>query len=399
MLWGWCNESVFSPQRLRTIFVCLLYLSLTFSASAEWLDPLDTPAAPTSKAHQTLLLDITRADESLVAVGAMGNIIYSSDHGNRWHQASVPVSVTLTAVFFADAQTGWSVGHDGVILHTNNGGETWERQFDGFSANQAIIIATKKQKEMAEQALNAAQGAGDQTVIAQKEEAFENALFAYEDAVYDAANDSTKPFLDVWFEDTQTGFAVGAYGMFFKTTNGGQDWVDVSALLGNSERLHLNHIHATDDGALVVVGESGFLARSEDQGDSWRRLPSPYEASLFGLLSQQNTQLLFGLRGHLYRSTDGGIQWQELDVDSEQSLMSGTNTQQGAVLVGNGGAVIFVDHEFKLQKNLVLADRKAIASVIENAQGELVLVGESGIQRLDAQGKPLSQSAVMSEEF
>jgi hypothetical protein len=38
--------------------------------------------------------------------------------GRQWRQASVPVSVTLTAVSFATPQLGWAVGHAGVVLHT-----------------------------------------------------------------------------------------------------------------------------------------------------------------------------------------------------------------------------------------------------------------------------------------
>ena len=34
----------------------------------------------------------------------------------------------LRAVQFVDAKEGWSVGDDGLILHTIDGGQTWERQ-------------------------------------------------------------------------------------------------------------------------------------------------------------------------------------------------------------------------------------------------------------------------------
>src|SRR5262245_34615947 len=34
----------------------------------------------------------------------------------------------LTSVAFVDPQHGWAVGSGGVILHTNDGGATWNRQ-------------------------------------------------------------------------------------------------------------------------------------------------------------------------------------------------------------------------------------------------------------------------------
>ena len=57
----------------------------------------------------------------------------------------MPTSVTLTAVRFADAQHGWAVGHGGVILATQDGGEQWTL-LDPFAAsasdgaaNEAVV--------------------------------------------------------------------------------------------------------------------------------------------------------------------------------------------------------------------------------------------------------------------
>jgi photosystem II stability/assembly factor-like uncharacterized protein len=41
-------------------------------------------------------------------------------------------------VSFADRQNGWAVGFDGVILHTTNGGRTWNLQ-PGPGASVALL--------------------------------------------------------------------------------------------------------------------------------------------------------------------------------------------------------------------------------------------------------------------
>jgi len=61
-------------------------------------------------------------------------VILSDDDGATWHQAKVPVSVTLTAVSFGTPAKGWAVGHSGIVLHTEDGGETWVKQLDGIQA-------------------------------------------------------------------------------------------------------------------------------------------------------------------------------------------------------------------------------------------------------------------------
>src|SRR5213593_4548144 len=42
---------------------------------------------------------------------------------------------TLRAVQFIDADEGWAVGDEGLILHTINGGQNWERQATGARAS------------------------------------------------------------------------------------------------------------------------------------------------------------------------------------------------------------------------------------------------------------------------
>ena len=42
------------------------------------------------------------------------------------------------------------------------------------------------------------------------------------------APEDERPFLDIWFRDAQHGYAVGAYGLFMETSDGGASWTDVS---------------------------------------------------------------------------------------------------------------------------------------------------------------------------
>ena len=57
----------------------------------------------------------------------------------------MPVSADLTALHFANAQQGWAVGHEGVVLHTPDGGASWTLQLDGRRAN-ALVLARRERK-------------------------------------------------------------------------------------------------------------------------------------------------------------------------------------------------------------------------------------------------------------
>ena len=55
-------------------------------------------------------------------------MLKTTDGGDTWTPQNPGVTVTLRAVFFVDAQTGWTAGEQGVVLHTTDGGDTWVRQ-------------------------------------------------------------------------------------------------------------------------------------------------------------------------------------------------------------------------------------------------------------------------------
>ena len=49
------------------------------------------------------------------------------DDGATWEDRSLGKDITLNAVTFVDEKEGWIVGEFGTILHTSDGGETWQR--------------------------------------------------------------------------------------------------------------------------------------------------------------------------------------------------------------------------------------------------------------------------------
>lgn len=362
-------------------------------ANAEWQDPLETPAIPTLKAHKKLLLDVTSAGDRLVAVGERGHVIFSDDDGYTWVQGQVPVITTLTSVYFVNPNTGWAVGHDAVVLKTEDAGKTWSKQFDGFRANEMVLAQAKALKAELESELSKSKVMGGSSRISEAEAKLENATFALEDAQYDYDDRSTKPLLDVWFKNTNEGFVVGAYGMVFKTIDGGNTWKDWSRNVENPDRFHINSIASVDTQRLMMAGEAGLLLRSSDGGDSWEKMFSPYEGSFFGLqsLTSQGIQVAYGLRGNLARTDNFGSTWRLVDTGTTQTLLGGED-RRGRVLyvVGNGGAFTKgIDFARKWEAS-VREGRSSAAAIIESNSGHFVVVGENGVELLSKAGEPLS---------
>ncbi|MDB6083610.1 MAG: glycosyl hydrolase, partial [Gammaproteobacteria bacterium] len=98
------------------------------------------PAEHVAAANQEMMLSAALAGKRIVAVGNRGVVLLSDDDGKTYRQArTVPVSTSLTGVWFADAQVGWAVGHWGAILKTSDGGETWNIQRSDITVDQPLF--------------------------------------------------------------------------------------------------------------------------------------------------------------------------------------------------------------------------------------------------------------------
>jgi len=277
--------------------VMMLVISTSAFATSHLSGRLDTPSKVYANVSNSLFVSIERVGGRLLSVGERGLIAYSDDQGKTWVQAKVPVSNALTALHFIDSKKGWAVGHGGVILHSKNGGQTWVKQFDGNLANQLILEKIKQKIGALKQAYDTADELAQEDLLYE----IEDAEFSLSDAEFDMKMGPANPFLDVWFENDQIGYVIGAYGFFFITHDGGETWTYAADRLDNIDRYHLNAIQKIKDGALVIAGEAGTLFASFDQGVSWETLYGPYQGSFFGIQPTQNAGevLIYGLRGNI----------------------------------------------------------------------------------------------------
>lgn len=374
----------------KTLGVACLGVSMAMSAPSVFAlaDIIETPSRPTLLAAEHLLNDADRAGERIVAAGERGHIIFSEDGGETWVQGQVPVSVTLTGVDFGTDTHGWAVGHSGVILHSSDAGVSWELQLTGIEAAELTIESRQEQIEEMEQEIEEA----PEEEKADLEWALDDLFFSIENLESDLEIGPVNPLLDVWFENANHGFVVGAYGMILRTTDGGETWQDWSPNIDNPTGFHLNGITQITGGALVIVGEAGQIFVSVDDGDSWEKRESPYEGSLFGAIGtgQVNEILAFGLRGNMFLSTDLGKNWKVVPNEAGATLNNGVVADDGRItLVGNGGTVLMSTNGGESFRPYSRDDREGVMDVVPLSGTNLLIVGEGGVKFTDARGKSL----------
>lgn len=317
---------------------------------------LRTPAPASAKALGAATLAVVRAGDRLVAAGERGTVLLSDDGGASWRQAQVPVQVSLTALHFVDARTGWAAGHLGTILKTDDGGEHWQLQLDGVRAAERIAEALVQGDERARKL-----------------------------ARQIAEEGPDKPFFDIEFLDAQRGFAVGAYNLAFTTADGGRTWTPLTPRLPNPRSLHLYAVRA-QQGRLFIAGEQGLLLRSDDGGASFVALASPYKGSFFGLLAAKSgTLIAYGLRGRVFRSTDLGASWQPVEAGVPVSISAATEVEPGvlALLTQTGELLKSRDDGLSFSRGGPGAAVPA-AGLAAAADGRIVVASLRGMRRIAA---------------
>jgi photosystem II stability/assembly factor-like uncharacterized protein len=325
----------------------VLSLILPFCLAAQ-----DVESFHANLASKSLLLDIDSTGNQLVVVGERGHILRSAD-GDVWQQVVVPSMATLTAVCFIGEQ-GWAVGHDTTILFSQDAGLSWQVQH--------------------------------------------------------SAPDRDRPLLDVLFLDQQTGIAIGAYGTFLRTIDGGLNWTkelhpeflsaqdrdyleevrvdDEAFYLEEMSSIlpHLNRISQSGD-RLYIAGEAGLLAFSADQGLSWTRMDIDYSGSFFDIAQTASGRLLAsGLRGHLFEYDTQQQVWNNIETGSKSSLNSIVSVDDKRIfIVGNNGNIVELNGtQISLRQT---KDSKAIINALVFGQ-QLIAVTGDGIKHL--QMEPVS---------
>ncbi|WP_299201139.1 YCF48-related protein [uncultured Amphritea sp.] len=367
---------------IRSLIRCLIQavvlpLSLLAGcASAEpVLDRLNTPSLLSSRSGQALMLDIAASGDQLVAVGDQGIVMRSVNQGRSWQQQQTPFSVMLTSVCFADPSRGWLTGHDGLLAATDDGGVSWHTQLNGVQIN---ALRLQRLQEKAAQLQLRLDAEPDNESLAKQ---LDSISWLVDDAIAAQEGGATVPLLDIWFDDTQQGFALGGYGLLLKTEDGGNNWAYWGDRLDNPDNFHLNAITADHQGNLYIAGEAGLLFRSTDGGDSWSRIETPYDGSFFGITEFKNRLYLMGLRGNLYRSVTG-LEWLPVDTGYSVTLLSAVAGADKLVLLGQGGLILQSD-DGEIFTPLDSGGRRSFSAGVA-LKGEYVLVGEGGLLTLEA---------------
>ncbi|NTU70587.1 MAG: hypothetical protein HGB10_01995 [Coriobacteriia bacterium] len=285
------------------------------------------------------------------AVGGAGAILKTTDGGATWTPVSSPTVAGLSAVSFEPSgQVGYVVGNAALpswtIYKTTDAGVTWTAvdglgatgainltAVDCLDANNAITVGTNGQVRHTtdggatwlNQSLNNLGGQAlrdvelvDADVIKATGD-FGQLFFTRNggDSWFTPAIGAGATYLAGHFADVNNGWIVGASGTIMRTADAGQTWEIQSSGITNWRA-----IHARSATAAWVVGDDGLVKRTTD-GINWTSQPSGTTQVLNGVwFTSTSTGFAVGANGTILRTTDGGVTWNAMTSGTTAALNS-----------------------------------------------------------------------------
>lgn len=196
-------------------------------------------------------------------------ILRTTDGGRIWQESVFSVSspsgegpLRLHSISFCNPQNGWAAGSD-LIIHTVDGGQTWELQ---RSANEDEVM------------------------------------------------------FSIACVSPETAWVVGQDGLVLQTKDGGKSW----SRHDSSTTNNLARVRFFDDSGWIVGGLVGkaTLLRMRNSATKWEPVPLNTSEALLDIYINGRGGWIVGANGTILRTDDGGQTWQQEKSPTSISLTS-----------------------------------------------------------------------------
>ena len=186
-----------------------------------------------------------------IIVGSNSLILRTTDAGANWSVISSPVNNSFRSVYFVDNMNGWICGSSAIIV-THDGGLTWESQTIptnpdlGLSYNFTDLFFIDQNNGWATGSLG--------YMVHTSNGGLSWNYSKFDDAINLSA---------VSFSDANNGYVCGRNGTLYRTTNGGASWI----LQITGTNVWLNDVNFVDQNYGWVVGADGKILHTKSGGN------------------------------------------------------------------------------------------------------------------------------------
>jgi len=254
-----------------------------------------------------------------------GLILHTTDGGTTWNEQNSGVTQMLTGMAFSSAKSAWITCTNGILLHSTNSGETWKSQIiDSAKTLTCISFLDPKNGWMLSSATTTNRGSFNYIYRTSDGGAsWIRNCFLDEDK---QLHDTIPPYRDFYmsgfgltdiaFRDLNNGWVIASNGIVYRTRDGGITWnIDIFPM-----RDAIKNVVFTDTRKGWTVG-GGNILHTTDGGLSWKsqiRNSDMYSEQIsfpddnygwvvgYELLRKNRT---VGGGNMIIHTTNGGVDW------------------------------------------------------------------------------------------
>ena len=247
-----------------------------------------------------------------------------------WHLIPTGIKYDLQGLCFANENDGYAVSKKGTIYRFRNVENRWQIDTATTGHHLEDIYILRDGKSIA---------VGDSGMIIRSRHFGHtwNRKSLGEDLL----------FYDLIFFDTLTGIVIGTNyarglglpGVAYRTVDGGVSWdsLDIGDRKFNAIAL------STDGSAMITANQSVFI--SQDEGLTWRQYQIPKKSKPTGIAAHDGNAIIVGMSGFLALSNDGGQTWRAHEAISRKISLFDVIMIDSvqAYAVGSSGWVLYSD--------------------------------------------------------
>lgn len=253
-----------------------------------------------------------------------------------WQVHRAPTTSDLVAVYFTSADKGWIAGDGGYLAWTNDGGRTWTKHALNTTENINEIYFRNDD--------NGYLVAGRKMFVTRDGGTTWRETLIFNQGDFKGA---TPEFLSIRFADKRRGIVVGSLlnrkgdvidSLVMRSDDGGETWRRL-IVPSKTELFHLDYNGGSHG---WIVGDGGVILATVDGGQNWTPQNSGTKNALFNVdFRDDNEGYAVGEKGTILRTENGGLRWEKVATGNIVSLMRvDFADDKNGWIVGHGGTIL-----------------------------------------------------------
>jgi photosystem II stability/assembly factor-like uncharacterized protein len=254
---------------------------------------------------------------------------------NQWTLQKRVSNIDLNTVAFANNENGWIGGDKGLLLRTQDSGNTWIKY--SINTTQTINEVYFRNEN------NGFILAGDRLFMM-----IDGADWKVQ-KIFDPKNfpGSTIELYSIRFSDKKRGWIVGSINkddvvvdsLLLKTEDSGTTWNRVLV----PTKVELIHLDFVNENKGWIVGEKGTILATEDAGGTWIAQTTKTDATIYSVDFRNDKEGIgVGSKGLILRTEDGGKNWINATTKSPNTLWRvAFPDDKRSWVAGRNGTILF----------------------------------------------------------